>query len=524
MGGIFDKFKSEGAKIAQRAIAQVKKQRRLAALQEKQQAQQARQASPKEKPADPRREAFKNQLLDAIEQHVTGDRHLRGTRAIDATGDQTIARLQQESQSQQMQIGHVPIPADDEQQHFLLAGAPGTGKSVTLKSMLQTARQRGEKALVYDPAGEFAAQFYRPGIDYILNPLDQRDAGWNPWQDLDRHEFPAFAKAIIPDPTGQADPFWASSAQAVLQALLVTCRDFDRLLYLALVADDAELMDAVRRGGKAGLIGQPKTFSGVRAALAAELDRLTVLENTPAEEALSLRAWLLDDANPAWIFLPAPAAQREALAPLIRVWIDVVARTGLSLTPDKARRCWIIVDELPSLGKIPSLPPLMAQGRKNGLCCVLGIQNTAQVREVYGKDGATSLLALPKTQLVLRVADAETQDEMSKLLGEKQISRKTENVSPMQVGMFMSTQTSLSESIVTERAVLPAEIGALPDLTGYLRVGGEHMVAKVRIPFPDLPPATEPAALPRPHRILPWESEGQVPQSLTVTQGDDDGL
>jgi hypothetical protein len=369
--------------------------------------------------------------------------------------------------------------------------------------------------MVFDPAGDMVSTFYRPGIDYILNPLDARDVGWNLWADLERHEYTAFSKAIVPDPQAGTDPFWATSGQAVLQALLITCRDLDQLLYAALAGDDSELMRLVRKAGKTGLVGQDKTFSGVRSNLSGELDKLSILRNVPEDEALSLKKWVADTTDNGWVFLSAKKSHLESIKPLIRVWIDTVARATMSLEPDKKRRIWSVIDELPSIGKIPALQAVMAEGRKYGLSSIIGIQNTPQMRETYGKDGGVSLLALPKTQLILRVADAETQDEMSKLLGEKQITRKTHSHTP---GTWQGGgSSSESESISIERAVLPAEIGALPDLYGYLRVGGEHLIARVRIPTDEIPPEVEAGFIPVPQRTMPWENVDYFTVDAVIT-------
>ena len=45
--------------------------------------------------------------------------------------------------------------------------------------------------------------------------------------------------------------------------------------------------------------------------------------------------------------------------------------------PTRANKnVWIIVDELPSLEKIPKLKTALAEGRKYGGCVVAGLQNS----------------------------------------------------------------------------------------------------------------------------------------------------
>lgn len=62
------------------------------------------------------------------------------------------------------------IPKKLESSHILLMGDTGSGKSNTIRQILQQVGERGESAIVYDPAGEFVQEFYRPDRgDLILN-------------------------------------------------------------------------------------------------------------------------------------------------------------------------------------------------------------------------------------------------------------------------------------------------------------------------------------------------------------------
>jgi excinuclease UvrABC nuclease subunit len=84
---------------------------------------------------------------------------------------------------------------------------------------------------------------------------------------------------------------------------------------------------------------------------------------------------------------------------------------------------------------------------------------------------------------------------VSKEIGEVQLKRRTtstsesESVSNSKGGGSDSTSSSTSESeqTVTERIVLPAEIMGLPKFFGYLRTGGSHRVAKVKVEFDGIP-------------------------------------
>ena len=86
------------------------------------------------------------------------------------------------------------IPKHAEVKHIQIMGDTGTGKSTIIKQLLQQIADRGEVAIVYDPAGEFTESFYKKNRgDWILNPLDRRSPYWTPSSELKN---PAEARTI----------------------------------------------------------------------------------------------------------------------------------------------------------------------------------------------------------------------------------------------------------------------------------------------------------------------------------------
>ena len=422
------------------------------------------------------------------------DTHQRGSALIDLTSGHMRQALKNKTAPGALCIAGVPLDSTDEQQHILLCGAPGTGKSVEIKKALRTIRGRGERAVVYDPSGEFTSMFYRPGIDVLLNPLDQRGARWNPWQDAESYEYAALAKSFIPDRGGEADPFWTEAARATFEALLMRCNSLDELVYLGISAPLNELAEAVNDAGFGGMIGPEKTFQSTRATLSVYLRSLGMLENVKRddESAFSFRKWAEADCDQ-WVFLPVPARARDAIRPLVSMFLDTAVRHIMGLRPDPERRIWLELDELPSLQNIPSLSPALAEGRKYGIDGIIGVQSFHQMKKSFGDAVAQALWGLPKTRLYLRISDAETAEMISRELGEAQIKRKTHSnsesnsfTSGQNSSNSESSSNSTSEQMVIERIVLPAEIAGLPDLMGYLRTGGSHRVAKVKVEFDGL--------------------------------------
>ena len=87
------------------------------------------------------------------------------------------------------------IPRRIESSHLLIMGDSGTGKSALIRQLLRQLEDRGDSAIVYDPALDYTPQFYTPERgDVILNPIDTRSPYWSPGDEL-RHEAEALTLA-----------------------------------------------------------------------------------------------------------------------------------------------------------------------------------------------------------------------------------------------------------------------------------------------------------------------------------------
>ena len=154
----------------------------------------------------------------------------------------------------------MPTPRRHESQHYLISGAPGTGKSTAIRSILRQIQQRGEIAVVLDPECEYLPEFYRPERgDLILNPLDVRCPAWSPWWELmpgsEAMDAEALAAALIPDPPntfsqGGADFFFRQSARTLIVGLLDALKSRDP-------ADIPRLLALPRHQLKEALKGTP---------------------------------------------------------------------------------------------------------------------------------------------------------------------------------------------------------------------------------------------------------------------------
>ncbi len=425
-------------------------------------------------------------FLFGAEADLGDDQYVRGA---DVTSTRRLGRA---LSGNGIEFGGIHIPRVLEPQHFLLVGAPGSGKSTAIRGVLKQIEARGETAVVLDPECEYVPEFYRPERgDLILNPLDARCPAWSPWWELrpgsEAMEAEALAAALIPDPPNMfsqsgGDFFFRQSARTLIVGLLDALgsrepADIPKLLALP----RAKLKEALRATAAEALI-DPGAHEQGAGIVATAYNATNSFRHLPTSRDRAWCALEWAQTRQGWLFLNSTEDSREAALPLQSVWLDCIIRR-LMAAQERREQIWIIADEIPVLKRQSQLEALVVRGRKRGLCAVLGFQAITQLRSIYGHEQTATLAAAPATKLILRTGEAETARWSSAQVGEREVSRA-------QIG----TNTGLRErrdsfSIhphrVIESAVLGSEIQLLPPFQGYLCITGHH---RARVTIPYLPP------------------------------------
>jgi type IV conjugative transfer system coupling protein TraD len=386
-------------------------------------------------------------------------------------------------------IGPVPVPEAFEPEHILLCGAPGTGKTNLIVGMLEGIRKSGRRAIVYDTAGTFVEKFYRQGTDILLNPLDQRTARWSPWVDVPRdYHYDQIAESTIPDKHG--DPFWAKAARGTLVAVMRKLAR-QKHTYVSVLLDRLlrsklkDLVAFVTGTDAAAFISTEgeRTSAGIQAELASVMRSFGYLDDT--EDGFSIRDWVEKGEEGSWLFITVKADQLPSLRPLITVWLDIAISAIMSLTPDRDRRLYCVIDELPTLQKLPSLSDFLARARKYGGCGILGFQSYPQLKATYGKEDAAAITGYCSTWVALRANDTDTAEHVSINLGQVEQVEANEGMS---YGVNdMRDGVNLSRIQVTRPLVMPTEVTNLPNLMGFLRFGRNLPVVRFESRFNDIP-------------------------------------
>jgi type IV secretory pathway TraG/TraD family ATPase VirD4 len=393
------------------------------------------------------------------------------------------------------ELGGVPIAPEDECKHFKFIGTTGTGKSTAIRVLLACALGRGDRAVVSDPDGSYAAEFLRPVRgDALLNPFEFGSRQWDLFGELhDDYDVEQLVSALIVNSADSAAQEWRGYARTLLSAVLRSCRrrsrcSLDELWRLLAVASHEELRAAVT-----GTPAQPfldadnaRMLGSIRSVM---LSAMAGLEHVRAQRAmpLSVRRWVHGGSGA--LFIPYRAGQIAALRGLIAAWLRLAIFEAMHAR-SLDQRLWFFVDELDALGAIDGLKDALARLRKFGGRCVLGFQSIAQVSGTYGAAEAQTIVENCANTLILRCAGSEnggTSQFASRLIGEREVRRRhVTRSSDRGAGLGAAGRFSRQIGVqqVTESAVLASELEQLPDLAGYLKLASARCWRRVRLRRP----------------------------------------
>jgi len=419
--------------------------------------------------------------------HIVAKRSLKGM-------------LKREDLDSDLTLDGLPLLQEKETSHILLSGTTSSGKTNCFHTLLPQIRSRfyrgwTNRAIIVDMTGDFVSTYYRENHDILLNPFDARSKTWSPWAEcLQDTHYDTLAAAIVPKSTAH-DTFWENAGKALLASALKELakrgeKNIQRLYHLLVQSNMSEFSTFFQNTDAAPYThpeGEKMTLS-IRATLANALQGFRFLK--PTNESFSIRKWVCEEkaSYDPWLFLTIRPDQRETLLPLLSAWLDTAINALMTLNPNSERRLWFIIDELPSLQKLPSLETAMAESRKYGGCVMAGIQNFPQLSHTYGQHQAQSILDQFNTKIFFRNTDPTVTQWISKVLGEAETTEQQENLS--YGAHSIRDGVSLSPHTHTKPLVLPTEIANLRDLEAFIKLPGPYPVCRTKLTYKKTLPIT----------------------------------
>jgi len=353
-----------------------------------------------------------------------------------------------------------------ESSRIMLMGDTGSGKSSAIRQILRQVQERGETAIVYDPAMDFVGEFYDPDrYNVILNPLDARCPYWSLASELVRDETATtIAVAFLPEKEYEKASF-TDGPRRILAHLLKYKSDPSDLLKW--ISDPEQIASRVKGTPLADLIDPTalRQGAGVISSLNMVADSMELLPKYSGayRETFSTAEWEIQCKR--WVFLTSNPGYREKILPLHSVWLDLFILRMMGDCEDlNAKQVGFVIDELASLNKLPKLHTAVTENRKYGNPVVLGFQGRGQMKKRYGKD-AEAILSQSATKVFFKTSEPRAAKWISGAINEIEVERLKESRS---MGLLRSKK-SFSLEIVTNPLVMASDISDLEPLRGFIK-------------------------------------------------------
>jgi len=399
--------------------------------------------------------------------------------------------LRKNGELSDLRVGDLHMVRMAEVMNFLMHGTIGVGKSTLIRWLLDYIRKRGDRAIIYDSGCTFTETHYNPATDFILNAHDERCANWHLWGEcVDAVDYDNMSASLIPV-EGESDPFWVSSSRTIFADLAIRMsvdpdRSIEKFLRTLLSLDMKSLRGYLANTPSANLVEEKieKTAISIRSVVtnyAKSLRYLQGLDNG-VKPPFTIREWMTkEEHDNSWLFISTQARHRKSVRPLISLWVSLATMMLQSMGENSDRRVWFIIDETPSLQRIPELAETLAEARKFGGCFVLGMQNMAQLVHVYGRELAKSIFDLMNTRMYGRSPSAEMAKVVEEELG-NQRKRKIREQNSYGLDQVRDG-VSLGKDEVNNPIVDYEQVMRLPNLSFYVRLPGEYPVVRLKLKY-----------------------------------------
>lgn len=327
--------------------------------------------------------------------------------------------------------GHDPAVPLDSSRSTLVCGASGSGKTNTIKWLVDQMDARAfEPTVIFEAKSDYQEHIRASGQEPIIISADESRAThtWNLFgeigEETPERDIEELAARLFPEPEGKSRYFDENARQLFSSVIEMfyfdsrnggprpTNRNLAAYLRTTTQEELADELDAYGFSADAAAIepgsdSADSIYTTLTSSARAVLKQGFASEADSEAEEFSMREYYANpekyDGRPVILDYPIRAGSTaRAYATLI----DDAVLYGLD---DADRRAFYLLDEIDHLGApIENLDRLLNLGRGQGAVAITTIQSVAQLRESYGRDKADALLAGAHQLIAMRSADRAT--------------------------------------------------------------------------------------------------------------------
>lgn len=284
----------------------------------------------------------------------------------------------------------------NKRQNILMTGWSPISKEKAFDAFLKKLRETNQSAIVITPSMEELNTYYREGKDILLNPFDEKSAGWHPWcechSDEDLKNMARSIIALCPKPPHE--PSKQVAEQMLYNALkkLQESRSLKKLKQTLVLSSREEIKKFFQDTEESETILQALEDPDFLSLIVISLS-LSIFRHVPdTETPFSIRKWV-EQKDDSWLFLSCSPPYDAHLRPLLTLWTSLIFSAALKIDSTKTDsteeslmpRKWVVTDHLLNLEFLPDLKDFLSKTEAHGLCSLLALQHTSHIKDVYGE-------------------------------------------------------------------------------------------------------------------------------------------
>lgn len=440
--------------------------------------------------------------------HIRGRRWLKGKEAL-AEAKRASKHWLQNSLGEIEILKWVWLTSDRLLKSILLVGSQGGGKTQVMNLLLTQALNFGHKALIFDPTKGDYVRWVKNRV--LVSSTDRRSV--HPWLGYDIYsveDAQAFSEGLI---EASDQPMWSNSARMILTGVLVHLQKIHEKNWswpqlAEILADEVLIQEACQSYPPASpLVAdlESKTTQSILLNLLAYTEMIyTLAKNFRRIEGkrFSFVNFILNDDSKTKVVVFAMNQRSPADAAYARALVNLITRRvgSLEFSESKKRKSGLWLDEIIQFGKLENIAKTMEVGRSKGLYVVAATQDFSQISKIYGQDELQKWDALFGLKVFMEIAGQESQEFVSKSVGQREIQLIQRTASGNGSGKGNVNISSGLSSPQKRDVILPAEMatfGKRKNGIESLWVGySPNYVLSLTTPFVNPPDAFKP--------FVPW--------------------
>lgn len=403
--------------------------------------------------------------------------------------------------------GFVGKPADRDG-HILVAGFPGSGK--TMGIVIPTMMTWRGSQIILDVKGDLYRYWslfnrYKRKRVRLFAPEDLAAGGcrYDPYAPLRQGGSNNLAgnawdlaQALIPLLPSVKDPVWIQATQNFLAGAIIYYfglgYSFVETIVEIQISPILDIIDEIMEDdnliAKTYISKLSNVQDKVLCNIGMELSNLAALVTDSAvltalspEERFDVLDWsqLNTSSEPFDVILKIPEANLERWRPMLLLMVNQLIKsleqrpqrtykTGQELPP-----VLVMLDEFPRIGKISAIKNGLATLRSRGVTFAIFVQSLADLADTYGNTASKVIADICSYKVVLGVADPDSQQYFSSIVGTTESLKGSISSSHDQFGRVTGYNRNINET--REPIIYPHEFEMLKDVIlitphGFFRV------------------------------------------------------